>query len=48
MRHSFPTDALPIANYGGPADPEKNDRGSVWRLVPADRVPAGAVTAPLE
>jgi len=36
------------ANYGGPADPAKNDRGALWQLVPADQVPAGAVTAPLE
>ncbi len=36
------------ANYGGPADPEKNERGSVWKIVPVDQVPAGAVLAPLE
>ena len=36
------------ANYGGPADPAQNERGAVWQLVPADQVPAGAVTAPLE
>jgi glucose/arabinose dehydrogenase len=42
----YVTDAK--ANYGGPADAEKNERGSVWRLVPADQVPAGAITAPLE
>ena len=36
------------ANYGGPADPAQNARGSLWKLVPADQVPAGAVTAPLE
>ena len=36
------------ANYGGPADPAKNERGGVWKLVPADQVPAGAITAPLE
>jgi glucose/arabinose dehydrogenase len=36
------------ANYGGPPDAEKNERGSVWMLVPADKVPAGAETAPLD
>jgi len=36
------------ANYGGPADPAQNARGSLWKLVPADQVPSGAVTAPLE
>lgn len=36
------------ANYGGPADPAQNPRGSVWKLVPADQVPAGSITAPLE
>lgn len=40
------TDASP--NYGGPVDPTANDRGSVWKLVPADKVPAGAVTAALQ
>jgi glucose/arabinose dehydrogenase len=40
------TDAYP--NYGGPVDPTTNERGSVWKLVPADKVPAGAVTAPLQ
>ena len=36
------------ANYGGPVDPTTSVRGSVWKLVPADKVPAGAVTAPLQ
>ena len=36
------------ANYGGPVDPTTSERGSVWKLVPADKVPAGAVTAPLQ
>ncbi|MBI1372165.1 MAG: hypothetical protein GC159_05315 [Phycisphaera sp.] len=36
------------ANYGGPVNPEDNPRGAVWKLVPADQVPAGAETAPLE
>jgi hypothetical protein len=36
------------ANYGGPTDPAQNKRGSLWKLVPADKVPAGAITAPLE
>jgi glucose/arabinose dehydrogenase len=36
------------ANYGGPADPAQNERGAVWMLVPADQVPAGAETAPLD
>ena len=40
------TDASP--NYGGPVDPTTNERGSVWKLVPADKVPAGAVTAALQ
>ena len=36
------------ANYGGPVDPATGDRGSLWKLVPADKVPAGAITAPLQ
>ncbi len=36
------------ANYGGPVDPLTSERGALWKLVPADKVPAGAVTAPLE
>lgn len=35
------------ASYGGPVDPFQNDRGALWKIVPADKVPAGAVTAPL-
>jgi hypothetical protein len=42
----YVTDAK--ANYGGPADPAQNERGAVWMLVPADKVPAGAEVAPLE
>ena len=36
------------ANYGGPVDPATSERGSLWKLVPADKVPAGAITAPLQ
>jgi len=36
------------ANYGGPVDPTTSERGALWKLVPTDKVPAGAVTAPLE
>ena len=36
------------ANYGGPVDPMTSERGALWKIVPADKVPAGAVTAPLE
>jgi hypothetical protein len=36
------------ANYGGPVDPYTSERGALWKLVPADKVPAGAVTAPLQ
>lgn len=36
------------ANYGGPVDPYMSERGAVWKLVPADKVPAGATTAPLQ
>jgi glucose/arabinose dehydrogenase len=36
------------ANYGGPVDPAVNEKGAVWKIVPADKVPAGAVTAPLQ
>jgi glucose/arabinose dehydrogenase len=36
------------ANYGGPVDPTTSERGAVWKIVPADKVPAGAVTAPLQ
>ncbi|MCM8533149.1 MAG: PQQ-dependent sugar dehydrogenase [Lentisphaeraceae bacterium] len=37
-----------FANYGGPVKPADNPRGSVWMLVPADKVPAGAKTAKVE
>jgi len=36
------------ANYGGPVDPATSERGAVWKIVPADKVPAGAATAPLQ
>jgi glucose/arabinose dehydrogenase len=36
------------ANYGGPVDPTTSERGALWKIVPADKVPAGAATAPLE
>ena len=36
------------ANYGGPVDPYTSERGAVWKVVPADKVPAGAATAPLQ
>ncbi len=36
------------ANYGGPVDPTTSERGALWKIVPADKVPAGAVTAPLQ
>ncbi|MDB6173153.1 MAG: glucose dehydrogenase [Chthoniobacteraceae bacterium] len=36
------------ANYGGAVDPYQNERGALWKIVPADKVPAGAVTAPLQ
>jgi len=35
------------ANYGGPVDPYQGERGALWKIVPADQVPKGAVTAPL-
>jgi len=35
------------ANYGGPVDPAQNPRGALWKIVPADKVPEGAATAPL-
>ena len=35
------------AGYGGKVDPYQEERGAVWKIVPADKVPAGAVTAPL-
>jgi glucose/arabinose dehydrogenase len=36
------------ANYGGPVDPTVSERGALWKIVPADKVPEGAVTAPLQ
>ena len=36
------------ANYGGPVDPYTSDRGAVWKIVAADKVPAGAQVAPLQ
>jgi hypothetical protein len=36
------------AQYGGPVDPYQNQRGALWKIVPADKVPEGAVTAPLQ
>jgi len=36
------------ANYGGPVDPYQSERGALWKIVPADKVPVGAVTAPLQ
>ncbi len=35
------------ANYGGPVDPYQSERGALWKIYPADKVPKGAVTAPL-
>ena len=36
------------ANYGSPVDPAAGERGAVWKIVSADKVPAGAETAPLQ
>ncbi len=36
------------ANYGGPVDPLTSERGALWKIVPANKVPAGATTAPLQ
>lgn len=36
------------AGYGGPVDPAVSPRGAVWKIVAADKVPAGAVLAPLQ
>ncbi len=36
------------AGYGGPVDPATSERGAVWKIVAADKVPAGAATAPLQ
>ena len=35
------------AGYGGKVDPYMEERGAVWKIVPGDKVPNGAVTAPL-
>jgi glucose/arabinose dehydrogenase len=35
------------ANYGGPVDPYTSERGALWKIVPADKVPAGAEVAPV-
>lgn len=35
-------------NYGGPVDPYQNPRGALWKIVAADKAPAGAETAPLQ
>jgi glucose/arabinose dehydrogenase len=36
------------ANYGGPVDPYTSERGALWKIVAADKVPAGATVAPLQ
>jgi glucose/arabinose dehydrogenase len=36
------------ANYGGPVKPLENERGALWMIVEADKVPAGAETIPLD
>ena len=36
------------ANYGGPVDPYQSERGALWKVVAADKVPEVAVTAPLQ
>lgn len=36
------------ANYGGPVKPSENEAGALWKIVPADKVPAGAETIPLD
>ncbi len=36
------------ANYGGPVDPYQSERGALWKIVPADKVPNGAITASLQ
>jgi hypothetical protein len=36
------------ANYGSPVDPAAGERGAVWKIVSADKVPAGAEIAPLQ
>lgn len=36
------------ANYGGPVKPADNERGALWKLVEADKVPEGAETIPVD
>ncbi len=36
------------ANYGGPVDPYQSERGALWKVVAADKVPEGAEIAPLQ
>jgi glucose/arabinose dehydrogenase len=36
------------SQYGGKVDPYQEDRGALWKIVQADKVPAGAATAPLQ
>lgn len=36
------------AGYGGKVDPYQEARGALWKIVPADQVPEGAETAPLQ
>ena len=36
------------AGYGGKTDPYQEAPGAIWKIVSADKVPAGAVTAPLQ
>lgn len=35
------------AGYGGKVDPYQEERGAVWKIVPASKVEQGAVTAPV-
>jgi glucose/arabinose dehydrogenase len=35
------------AGYGGKVDPYQEDRGAVWKIVPASKVTKGAATAPV-
>jgi hypothetical protein len=36
------------SNYGGPVDPAVNEKGALWKIVAADKVPKDAVLAPLQ
>lgn len=36
------------ANYGGPVKPSENERGALWMIVEADKVPAGAEMIPVD